>query len=106
MGQDRDDYMRRQEGDHALLDMRVPGYRPTPPRPSVVSATTVRTQTDRRVELGDVQIRQMLEAQGITVPRDARITIGVPGGGNWSNTDLDVSASCPVVVSWTEVTQS
>lgn len=33
MGQDRDDYMRRQEGDHALLDMRsVP---PAPPLQSV-----------------------------------------------------------------------
>jgi hypothetical protein len=106
MGQDRDDYMRRQEGDHALLDMRDPARRPQAARPSVVSATTVRTETTRRVELGFTQIRLMLEAHGITLPAGARITVQVPGGGDWSNTELEVDDRCPVVVAWTEVTQS
>jgi len=105
MNQDRDDYMRRQDADHALLDMRVPGHKPTP-HPSVVSATTVRTETTRRVELGDVQILELLASRSIYVPKDATITVTVPGGGDWSNTDLDINDRCPVVVSWTEVVQS
>jgi len=113
MGQDRDDYMRRQEGDHAVLDMRDrmgvprgPAEAPPWPDPKVVSATTVRTETTKRVELGFTQIRRLLEREGVQLPAGAKITVTVPGGGDWSNTELDIDDRTPVVVSWTEVTQS
>lgn len=32
----------------------------------------------------------------------AKVTVHVPGGGDWSNTDLDID-ECPIIVRW-EVT--
>jgi hypothetical protein len=36
------------------------------------------------------------------VPADATLTVAVPGGGDWSNSILDVNDVGGVVVSWTE----
>lgn len=50
-------------------------------------------------------IRQELKAQGVSEglpPDNASVTISIPGGGDWSNTELDVSEASPVEISWTE----
>jgi len=72
----------------------------------IAVAQVVRTETTKRLELDGDVIRGLLASRGVDVPRDARITVTVPGGGDWSNTDLEVDARCPVVVTWTEVEQS
>lgn len=120
MGQDRDDYMRRQGGEHAMLDMRDPSRIPRGPaeahrgplkpwpseRPNVVTATKVSTESKMRVVLGDKAIRTLLTHAGIIIPAGATITVSIPGGGDYSNTDLDIDDRCPVVVAWTEVVEA
>jgi len=30
------------------------------------------------------------------------VYVRVPGGGDWSNTNLDVDEKCPILIEWTE----
>lgn len=69
---------------------------------AVVEVRTVRTRIDREVRLNHRNIRELLEQQGLDIPTNARITIDVPGGGDWSNTSLDVDDANPVVITWSE----
>jgi hypothetical protein len=70
---------------------------------NIIEAKTVRTETCKRIELGFTAIRRLLEEQGVVLPASVSITVQVPGGGDWSNTALDVDDRNPVVVAWTEV---
>ena len=65
-------------------------------------ATTIIKHT---VGLDGKSILAMLCAElGIEIPVGATITFAVPGGGDYSNMDLDVDADSPVIVQWsTEV---
>lgn len=66
-------------------------------------ATTIKTTVRQEITMRltpDIIIRA-LENCGITVPDSAEITVHIPGGGDWSNTDLDISDAHPVIVSWT-----
>lgn len=66
------------------------------------------TTVEHSVKLGAVDLFNMLRRAGVPVPvpdpatSDLRIYVRVPGGGDWSNTDLDISASNPVCIKWTE----
>jgi hypothetical protein len=73
---------------------------------NVVEVTTVRTERRKSIKLGFTAIRQLLEGQGVTLPANVSITVQVPGGGDWSNTELDIDDRSPVVVAWTEVEES
>lgn len=35
------------------------------------------------------------------LPKDARVYFVVPGGGDWSNTDIDIDRNHPICVEWT-----
>jgi len=72
----------------------------------ILTTQTVTTSVDKRIELGFTAIRLLLEREGITLPTGAKITVTVPGGGDWSNTELDIDDHTPVVVSWKETTKS
>lgn len=36
----------------------------------------------------------------VSIPRSAEVTVHVPGGGDWSNTDLTIDNDLPVVITW------
>ncbi len=69
--------------------------------PVSVSGTTVVTKT-HTITLNREVIIDLLRKEGIEVGASVEIFVSVPGGGDWSNTDLDISASCPLIVRWTE----
>jgi hypothetical protein len=66
--------------------------------------TDVRTRVrkEHRVELTGKHLRDLLRASGLDIPTDAVVIVHVPGGGDWSNTDLEVSPGTPIVVRWVE----
>lgn len=68
---------------------------------------TVKQQTrvtrDYRLELSGEQLRAMLPDD---IPVNAEIYIQIPGGGDWSNTSLDITIENPVVITWKTVEES
>lgn len=62
------------------------------------------TQIKRRltIRLTDQDILHFLREQGAAIPPEARITVMVPGGGDWSNTALDISKETPIEIEWSE----
>jgi hypothetical protein len=69
----------------------------------IIESKVVRTEKRIQIELGFTVIRRLLEQEGVIIPSDAKITVQVPGGGDWSNTELDVDDKNPVVVEWVEL---
>lgn len=69
---------------------------------SIVTTTehTIRLTGKAIVEL----VNQELKAQGVDslIPDNATVEVGVPGGGDWSNTSLDIDQRTPVTIGWTE----
>lgn len=66
--------------------------------------TTVTTIVERHeLEFDCLKIRRLLLAAGFVVPEkcDLRIYVAIPGGGDWSNTDFDISREHPLCVEWT-----
>lgn len=63
-----------------------------------ITNTTVKCE----VKIGDAALRLVLNEYGYAVPSSASITFRVPGGGDWSNTDVDVTTDNPITVSWVE----
>ncbi len=72
--------------------------------PVSLSGTTVVTKT-HTITLNREVIIDLLRKEGIEVGASVEIFVSVPGGGDWSNTDLDISHSRPVTVHRT-VTES
>lgn len=66
--------------------------------PVVVTTQTVVTTTC--FSLTGKDIIDLLRARGHTVPDDANVSFTIPGGGDWSNTELQISAEYPVEVSF------
>lgn len=64
--------------------------------------TRTTTKKSHTVELDPEAIRGLLDIAGYEVPANASITISVPGGGDWSNTELDVTDTNPIRIEWTE----
>ena len=60
---------------------------------------TTTTTKQVHIELSGEELKQVLVAAKI-VPEDAYLTVyvRVPGGGDWSNTDLDVDKSSPLTI--------
>jgi hypothetical protein len=67
-----------------------------------------KTETiEHSVKLGANDLFDMLRRSGVPVPDsatalDLQVYVRIPGGGDWSNTDLNISANNPVCVKWTE----
>ena len=60
-------------------------------------ASTI-TTTNYSLELSDADIKELLD-----VPLDARVTVHVPGGGDWSNQELNLSDRHTLDVKWQRV---
>jgi hypothetical protein len=54
----------------------------------IIKTTTV--QTKHHAELDRHKLLALLRAAGHDVPDNAGIFVQVPGGGDWSNTTLDI----------------
>jgi hypothetical protein len=54
------------------------------------------------IELNAVDVIELVRKAGHTVPASAavRIYFAVPGGGDWSNTDIDIDDRNPVRIEW------
>lgn len=66
----------------------------------------VTTRQTHRVELDQDMLRSLLDSAGVRVPiRGAKFFVAVPGGADWSNTDLDIDSENPVVIEWEETTE-
>jgi len=50
----------------------------------------------------DITRAELIEA--LNLPKDAEIFISIPGGGDWSNTDLSIDAETPLKAEFTMVT--
>lgn len=73
---------------------------------NVVETKTVRTEVTKRIELTGQDIRKMVKTvTGNDLPVRAEIYVMVPGGADWSNTELNINVETPVVITWTEVTE-
>jgi hypothetical protein len=60
---------------------------------------TVTRQETVTMEIKGEDFVALLHAVGINVPADASVTILVPGGDDWSNTELDLSGN-PITIMW------
>lgn len=63
------------------------------------------TTTSGSIELNAADIAELLRKAGVEIPASAvtsgmRVYFAVPGGGNWSNTDVDIDDKNPVRVEW------
>ena len=69
--------------------------------------TVVRTERCS-IELDEKIIRQLVQVAGAQIPEDAnvRIYFAVPGGGDWSNTEIDIDNQHPIYVEWTKTEES
>lgn len=71
----------------------------------LVHRKRVRTTETFRIEVKGPELLQVLSQELKAqdkgpIPEDASIAVWVPGGGDWSNTDLDLNEH-PVVIEWT-----
>jgi hypothetical protein len=55
-----------------------------------------------RIELDRKLLVRVLRHAKIVFPDNAQIAIRVPGGGDWSHTDLDVGRESPLFIAWEE----
>jgi len=65
-----------------------------------------KTRTSHRVELDDSDLRELLKDYIPEDARSVRIRVWVPGGGDWSNTDLDIDRQNTLQISWEEFDES
>lgn len=68
--------------------------------------TITTTTKSFKLELSSSQLCRALIAVGINVPPTAKFHAHIPGGDDWSNEDLEINANTPLVVTWTETTNS
>lgn len=66
-------------------------------------AKIVTTKTSFKFELSRYDLLNMARKAGHVIPDFASVEFYVPGGGDWSNTAIDIDDDDnPVVISWTE----
>lgn len=61
------------------------------------SKTTTVTSTTTTITYGAKELRNLLG-----IPERAEVFVDVPGGGDWSNMQLDICADTPLVFRWTD----
>ena len=68
--------------------------------------TTTKTTKEVRIEIDEETLLEMLRERFV-LPDNAEVAmhIWIPGGGDWSNTKLEVSES-PIIVKWTTVEET
>lgn len=62
---------------------------------------TIVTRVEKhKVELSRSEMFELLTKAGYEIPNSAEIFICIPGGGDWSNTSLDIDDDHPVTITW------
>lgn len=61
----------------------------------------VKELSETRKFEGTITIEDLRKA--FKIPDCASVTVRVPGGGDWSNTDLDIDRDTSITVTWEEV---
>ena len=73
-----------------------------PSKTTTTKITTRTTKTNTRVEISFSRLRELLG-----LPENVTIFVRVPGGGDWSNTDLEIDdRDRPLVAEFETVEQS
>ena len=62
------------------------------------------TRTRHQVTLDADDIIRALYAKGIQCHPEAKVTVRVPGGGDWSGLDITIGEDTDLTVTWEEVT--
>ena len=69
---------------------------------------TKSTTTRYEIILSFDELRQIINGDlarpMAQIPRNARIYMKIPGGADWSNTDLDMGEGYPLIIEWEEKT--
>lgn len=61
----------------------------------------VETKTECRMELNKEDILEAVLCRfGAKIPSNAQVYVQVPGGGDWSYTNLEINSDTPIVVTW------
>lgn len=55
--------------------------------------------------LTDEDLIALLNKAGLDIPDGAVVTVAVPGGGDWSNTDLHIEDYRTIDIDWTTTTE-
>lgn len=68
----------------------------------MISNKTVRvTRIEKyEAELNGVDIVELLRKAGHNIPEGATVYFAVPGGGDWSNTSIDITTEHPLRIEW------
>lgn len=67
---------------------------------SIKLQTTISTVERFSLELDRAALTELIRAAYPGIPDSATIYFHVPGGGDWSNTCIDIDAENPVRVQW------
>ncbi len=69
---------------------------------------TTHTRTTKRIEfaLTREHIIELLRQAGHDIADDAEVVFQVPGGGDYSNCEVDVDGDSPIAVRWTVTEES
>lgn len=62
-----------------------------------------RIETRTRLTIDNQWILRKLREDNPNIPTDAEITFRVPGGGDWSNMDVDIDQRNPIQVAFKEI---
>jgi hypothetical protein len=74
--------------------------------------THKRVTTDHQVIITGLDLIDLVNADArvngvdLVIPVDAKVTVWVPGCGDWSSTELDIDQHCPVTIAWQVVETS
>ena len=72
---------------------------------NIKRATVTQTTHRHELRLSRNDLVALLRDAGMwAFPDDANVYVQVPGGGDWSNTALDIDDEHPIVVRWKEET--
>lgn len=74
-----------------------------PPSLEITEKVTSRVKRTSTITLGRKELLYMLrQCVNGDIPEDVTIAFTTPGGGDWSNTSIDIDAENPVTASWIE----
>lgn len=63
-------------------------------------------KVEHSLKLGRVNIIDILRTAGYPIPITAQVFVTVSGGGDWSNSQLDINGDHPLELCWTTMVQS
>ena len=68
--------------------------------PKITQRAVIQTTREFTVELTREWLVKALAADGRVVPENAKFSVAVPGGGDWSNCDLEIDHDTTLTAAW------